>query len=93
MEVTGAEFARLADPPDPELTLRVVIQGSGFQQRAVPILASVGDVDVEGLVPTVDGDGLIGFLADEPPVGAELVIGYADTEPLATGITYDPPIS
>ncbi|MEU9918994.1 hypothetical protein [Streptomyces sp. NPDC051001] len=93
MEVTGAEFSRLADPPDPELVLRVVITGTGFEQRAVPILASVGDVQVEGLVPSVDGEGLVGLLAEHPPVGAELVIGYAGREPLSTGITYNPPIS
>ena len=92
MRVTGAEFTRLVDPPDPELVLAVVIEVSDVETRGVPVLASVGDVDVEGLFPDAAGTGLIGFLAAEPPAGAELVVGYADA-PIATGITYDPPIA
>jgi hypothetical protein len=84
-----ATFERLTGPSMSTWVLRVTIQGMALEQRAVPITGAVGDVPLEALSPTFD-DGLQGFLAEEPPAGAVLRLGYLGGELVDTSITYDP---
>jgi hypothetical protein len=85
----SATFERLTGPPLSGWALRITIQGVSLAQRAVPIAGAVGSVPIEALSPTFD-DGLQGFLAEEPPAGAVLRLGYLGRELVDTEITYDP---
>jgi hypothetical protein len=73
--------------------VRVSFTGEGFVERAAPLAAMVGDVVVEA-ISVAGPDGAVGFLAEVPPGGARLVVGYLDTGLEETDITFpDPPIS
>lgn len=90
MNVTSAAFAVLTEAAHPDWVLSITIQGE-FEQEAIPIVAKVGDVPVEALLPTFEPGELRGFLSTEPADGDELTIGRLG-EPLeATDITYTPP--
>jgi len=93
MQIERADFELLADSPIPELAVRVTIRGEGLEQRALPIVARVGDQTLLALAPTVTFPGVQGFLAAEPTLGDELRIGFLDQELVPTGITYDGPVS
>jgi hypothetical protein len=78
----------------PGKAMRITITGSGIEQRAISIVAQVGDQPVLDLMATSSVEGLQGFLAKEPDVGDELRIGYlTDAELQATGFKYDPNVS
>jgi hypothetical protein len=91
MQVEHAEFEHLDPSPSPRWVMRIRIIGENFEQRAIPIVAQVGDQAVEGLMPLFEGNGVQGFLTAEPAVGDELRVGYADSPLIATGITYNRP--
>jgi len=57
--------------------VRVIIIGEDIEQRALPVIAEVGDEPVEGIM-SLPGGSLVGFLKQEPPPGSVLSIGYAD---------------
>ena len=87
-------FFDLLPEPDDELGwhVRVMFAGTGFVKAAVPIVAMVGDLHVEGIV--VDQGGAAGFLREIPPTGAPLKVGYLDTGLHDTGFTYPgPPVA
>lgn len=92
MQVERAEFERLDPSPSPRWVMRIRIIGKNFEQRAVPIVAEVGDQAVEALMPLFERNGVQGFLTAEPAVGDELRVGYADAPLINTGITYNPPV-
>jgi len=75
----------------PRWGMRITIIGRGFEQRAIPIVAQVGDQSVEALMPLLNNDGVMGFLAREPTVGDEVRVGFADGPLIDTGITYNRP--
>jgi hypothetical protein len=90
MDVQSAEFELLADPPRPDWVMRITIRGA-LEQRALPLVAEVGDQPVLALMPTLAAGGVQGFLAREPDPGDRLRIGFLD-EPLEdTDVTYTPP--
>lgn len=93
MKVDDAHFEMLAEPPIPEWVMLVTIEGEGFEDRAVPFAARVGDVPVEGLLIHLDGNGFSGYLSSVPPRGSPLLIGYLDGDLIDTGIDYQPPIA
>ncbi len=66
--------------------VRVRFAGTGFVQAAIPLVATVGDLPVEGLI-VLEG-GAMGFLREIPPAGARLRVGYLDTGLEDTGFTY-----
>jgi hypothetical protein len=91
--VSHAFFEPLADSEDAGWLVRVALVGEGFVERAAPLVAQVGDVEVEALSSTGE-TGAVGFLTEEPPAGARLSVGYLDTGLAETDITYPaPPIS
>ncbi len=91
MNVDSAEFEFLAESAHPDWVMRITIRGEGFEEGAIPIVAEVGTVPVEALMPTYEPGGLRGFLSAEPAEGDELRIGLLD-EPLeGTDISYTRP--
>jgi hypothetical protein len=87
--VDAAEFEELAEPPVERWVIRVNADGSGFEHRAEPLVGRVGNVSLEGVIVKPDGDGFLAFLADVPPDGAELRVGYGDDDLIDTGILYE----
>ena len=92
-EVTAAFFDGLPEPDD-ELGWRVMVRfaGTGFVKAATPLVATVGDLPVEGLMIQGEG-GAMGFLRDIPPIGARLKVGYLDWEIKDTDFAYSPPVA
>jgi len=86
---TAIEFA----PPDPDApggpwALRVSVTGSGFTARALPLLASVGSLPVQGIILNPDESGFGGYLGSTPADGDALAIGFA--EPTVTDLLFHP---
>jgi hypothetical protein len=91
MQISKAIFA---DPPqeaDPIWRKQLDVEGSGFQHRAAPLLARVGNVPVEAVIIKAQEDGFIGLLRAIPPDGAELQVGYLDSGLVNTGFIYPSP--
>jgi len=80
--ITSASFYRL-----PNGTLTVVCKGA-FPKRALPLMAKVGTVDVEGISLSSDGRGFMGMLSKSPNSGDELVVRYLPEPPTRTGIRF-----
>jgi hypothetical protein len=94
VKIESATFEMLAEPPVPEWILRVTAKGSGFQIRALPLCARVGDVPVEGLLEDDDLGGFVGYLRSVPPDGAHLFVGYDPADVADTDIEFQaPPIA
>lgn len=91
--VEEAWFDPLPEAEGTGWLLRVSLVGEDFVERAAPLIAKVGDVAVEAISVT-GPDEAVGFLAEVPPGGARLSVGYLDTGLEETDITFpDPPIS
>ncbi len=90
MSVDTATFEILAEPPMPDWIVRVTAQLEGYEIRAVPLVARVGDVPVVGLRQNHDLTGFVGYLTTIPPDGAHLFVGYAD-DLQDTGIAFEAP--
>ena len=88
MQIEIVEY-ELVDMPRWEV--RITIVGEGFEQRATPIVAQVGDQAIEVLLPLFNADGVMGFLAHEPALGDELRVGFAGGPLIETGFTYKRP--
>lgn len=93
MQIERAEFEFIEPNVLPGLTVRVRIMGENLEQRAMPIMAYIGQQTVDRIVPIVEGGGVQGFLAETPQINDELLIGYADGPLINTGITYNPVVS
>jgi len=92
ISVDSATFEPLAEPPVPDWIIRVTAKGGGFEFRADPLVARVGDLPVEGLLIDDDGAGFLGYLSSVPPDGAHLFVGYASDPELDTDIAFEAPI-
>lgn len=92
MHVERAEYEFVDRDALPQWTMRVRITGPGLEEGARPIMARVGSQRVQSIISLVEGEGIQGFLEEEPATGDELSIGYADEPLIETGITYDPAI-
>jgi hypothetical protein len=88
-QVTSASFTTLEQAVGPGWRVRVDISGQDFLDRAVPLVAQVGDVPVESLMVMPGGTALVGFLPEEPADGAKLALGYADTGLQDTDVEYE----
>ena len=87
--VTDASWEKLPEPIDDlDWTIRVELTGTGLIDRALPMVAAVGDVPVEGLSGSMLGDSAQGFLSATPAVGARLIIGFADTGCFETEVAF-----
>jgi hypothetical protein len=71
-------------------SMRVTIRGSGISPRAMPLVVLVGEQITEAISFLIEGDGISGLLVNEPAVGDEVRIGYADSPLIDTGVTYNP---
>lgn len=91
MQITKATFEAPFEESEPIWALRLEVQGTEFIHRAAPIIAQVGDVMVESIVVNLSGDGFVGLIRTVPQAGAELKVGYLDSDLVATGITYEAP--
>ncbi len=85
--ITAAQFVA----PNPNASggpwvLQVFAQGSGFVERALPLMATVGNVVVQAIFQSPSGDGFMGFLDTMPNNGDMLSVGYGQVAP--TGIQY-----
>jgi len=91
--VEEAWFEALPEEESTGWLVRVSLAGEGYVERAAPLIAKVGDVPVVAMSVT-GPDGAVGFLAEVPPGGARLSVGYIDSGLEETDITFpDPPIS
>ncbi|MFD2189637.1 hypothetical protein [Pistricoccus aurantiacus] len=83
MFIEQVEFENLSNPP-PQFQrwkMRVVLHGDGFDDRAAPIQVTVGEQNVEMIVPMVLENsigGIQGFLVEVPQDGDVVSVGYAD---------------
>jgi len=91
MRVDSAKFEMLPpDPPAEPWVMRVSIQGEEFEERAMPLVAMVGELTVDFMRVSPDGTSASGLLIEVPPQGAQLKIGYLnDRQLLATEITFN----
>ena len=87
--VTDAVWEAISEPIEGlDWMVRVELTGSGLEDRAMPLVASVGDVPVEALSGSLLGTTAQGFLSAVPPIGARLVIGYPDTGLIETEVEF-----
>jgi hypothetical protein len=93
MQVTSATFTVPPAGVNPIWVLRLEVEGSGFVQRAAPVVAQVGAVPVECIVLNLGGSGFIGLLRNLPQAADPLKVGYLDTQLSDTGLTYQPPVA
>jgi hypothetical protein len=80
--VRSALFYRL-----PNGTLIVVCKGF-FPKRALPLVAKVGAIDVEGISLSPDGQNFTGILPRFPNTGDELVVRYLPEPPTHTRVRF-----
>jgi hypothetical protein len=88
MNVSSAIFEQLEPGSMPGFELRIYVVGSGFQRRAIPVLARVGNVPVEQIFLATDGAGFSGFLATRPNDGDRLFVRYADDREFSTSVVF-----
>jgi hypothetical protein len=84
--VTSASFYRL-----PNGTLAVVCRGV-FSHRALPLVAKVGSVDVEGISISPGAQSFTGLLRRSPNAGDELVVRFLPEPPIHTGQSFPAPL-
>lgn len=90
MNVTDATFAPAFEGAGPEWALEVDVTGSGFEFRAAPVVAQVGEVPVERIVFKLENDGFVGLLRQQPDAGDKLQVGYLDVGLTETNIEFQP---
>ncbi len=88
MKVSNGFFEELEPGAVPGYTIRLYVMGSNFLQRAPPLLARVGTMEVERIFISPDGKGFSGLLAREPNNGDRLFVRYADEKEFRTGVVY-----
>jgi hypothetical protein len=88
MNVSSAMFEQLEPGSLPGFEIRIYVVGSGFEHRATPVLARVGEVAVEQIFVASDGAGFSGFLAIRPNDGDRLFVRYADAKEFSTSVVF-----
>jgi hypothetical protein len=91
MNVTKILFEELEPGSVSGFTIRVHAIGTGFERRAMPLLARVGEQAVEKLIIAPDGNGFSGFLAQPPAPEDRLFVHYADEPELDPAEDVEPP--
>lgn len=90
MVIESVNFERIEDAPAglDNWQVRVVLSGSGFEVRSVPMVVAVGEQHAELLAPVLieEGiEGIQGLLAEVPENGDEVAVGWADGPLVPTG--------
>ena len=92
MLVEKVSFEALEDVPaelQGRWQMRVILQGQGFEVRALPLVVEVGEQRAQMLVPlfTEEGEsaGVQGLLPEAPRSGDAVRVGYAGGPLFATG--------
>ncbi len=71
---------------------RVIVHGSGFVIRAIPLVIAVGEQRAQLVMPLLDeaGEvvGLQGLLVERPQNGQEVSVGYMDGPLFPTGFEF-----
>jgi predicted outer membrane repeat protein len=80
--VRRAAFHRRADGA------LVVVCAGDFPRRALPLVARVGGVDVQGISVSPDGRRFMGVLKTAPGAGDEMVVRFPPEPPTPTGIRF-----
>ncbi len=91
MQIESVDFEPIDGPVPGDWLMRVVIHGTGLEQRAMPIIAEVGPQAVHGLMPLVEDGVVLGFLTQVPDDGDELRVGYPNEPLVETGLRFAPP--
>ena len=86
MEIEAVQFEPVSTA---KWSIRITIFGQGLEERAIPLVAQVGDQMVQALSTLFDGSGVSGLLVDEPAAGDVVKIGYADGPLAVTGFKYE----
>ena len=71
--------------PNEDWKYRVRVTGPGFHNIGLPLVARIGDVDIEGIIVDELQDSFTGYLTRLPKSGDELFIGYGSAG-VATGV-------
>lgn len=66
----------------------VVVCVGDFPRRALPLVAKVGDVDMQGISVSSDGRRFMGILKRTPHAGDEVVVRFLPEPPTRTGIRF-----
>jgi hypothetical protein len=93
MAIESITFETLQDlPPDfDRWKMRVILRGENFEVRSVPLVITVGELNVEMIVPLVSDEGptgVQGYLTEIPEIGSEVQVGYADGTLISTGFEF-----
>jgi hypothetical protein len=85
LRVTDAIFI----PPEAsEGRFSLHVYGENFLDRAVPLLARLGEQWVAGVIVEADGRSFAGTLERPPQAGDRLFVGYADAALQSTDVVY-----
>ena len=94
MDVESVTFEPLGEVPaeiSERWKLRVIVRGTGFEIRSIPLVLAVGEQRAQVLMP-VYGDagvvGLQGLLPRVPEAGEEVRVGYEDRPLRSTGFEF-----
>jgi len=90
MNVTRVTTERVRPGPH-GLVVATNIEGEGFIQRAIPIVARFGDVTARRVVPLGIAEGIRAVFSEMPPAGATLFVGYANERLVETRFKFVPP--
>lgn len=93
MFIDNVEFELIEDPPVglERWKVRVRIEGQGLEPRSAPLVITVGEQNVEMIVPLLGEEGVRGvqgLLPEIPTSGEEVSIGHADTPLVPTGFEF-----
>jgi len=78
MQIKFVLFEPLEPDDAPGFAVRVYVVGTGFERRAPPLLARVGEQPVREIFLSPGGKGFSGFLAQAPGPEDRLFVHYMD---------------
>jgi hypothetical protein len=93
MQIDSMELEPITTALPTDWVLRVVIRGTGLEERSLPMVGELGPQKIEGLMPGGEEGVVLGFLTGQPSAGDELRMGYADQALQDTGLTFQPNVS
>lgn len=89
--VDSAMFFPLEEAQRALGVMEIYVVGEGFEDRATPLDARLGDQPVDYIAVNSGGAGFSGTVARMPENGDRLYVGYMDGELEATEVVYRRP--